>query len=79
MKINRGKNVDICSALVFENVLKNEKETLILKDGMNVRVVTDKTDFDEILEGEFTFVDDDTLDIDGITIHIDYVEEIIIL
>lgn len=75
MKINRGNNVEVSSALVFS---KGE-EVLVLKDGMNIRVVTDKTDFDEILEGEFTFVDDYTLDVDGTSIHIDYVEEIIVL
>lgn len=79
MKINRGKNVSVCSALIFENVLKNEEEALVLKDGMRIKVITDNTDFDEVLEGEFTFVDDDTLDVDGTSIHIDYIEEIIIL
>lgn len=79
MKINRGKNISVCSALIFENVLKNEEETLVLKDGMRIKIITDNTDFDEVLEGEFTFVDDDTLDVNGTLIHIDYIEEIIIL
>ncbi len=75
MKINRGNNVEVSSALVFSK----EGEVLVLKDGMKIKVITDNTDFDEVLEGEFTFVDDDTLDVDGTSIHIDYVEEIIIL
>lgn len=75
MKINRGRDVKIYNALVF---IKGE-EILILKDGVQIKVITDNTEFDEVLEGEFTFAYDDAIEVNGTSIHIDYIEEIIVL
>lgn len=75
MKINRGKNVDITSALVISNV----EEELVLVNGMFIKVITDETEFDREIKGDFEYLDDETVIVSDERIPIEYIEEIEVL
>lgn len=75
MKINRGKNVDITSALVISNV----EEELVLVNGMFIKVITDETEFNREIKGDFEYLDDETVIVSDERIPIEYIEEIEVL
>lgn len=74
MKINRGKGIGVSQSLVFTN--ETGEELVLMDDISMIRVTTDNTDFDEIIEGYFGFVDDNNICVGDEKIPIEYIEEI---
>ena len=48
-------------------------------DGEDIRVVTDGTEFDKEYVGQFEFVDENHIYVDGVDIPLEYIEEIELL
>jgi len=71
MKI-RNNDVMVIKELRFDN----GKECVEIMDGEDIRVITDNTDFDKEYVGQFEFVDENNIYINGIRIPIEYIEEI---
>lgn len=70
-------NLNPQSAIIFRD--GNEELILVLNE-TNVEVITDGTDFDKILKGTITFINEDGLRIeDGDIMFWEYIEEIKII
>ena len=81
MKINKGKDINAVSSLVIANMNGNEPD-LILLDGISyIRVITDGTKYDKIIEGIFEYSSFNKVGIDDYSyiIPLEYIEEIEIL
>ncbi len=80
MKINKGKDADIIKSLVISNGID---DSIVLIDGigMEIKITTDGESYDEIIEGVFYYVDEETVGIIDYEedIRIDCIEEIEVL
>ena len=77
MKINKGEDVDVIKALVISNGLE---DPIVLIDGFDLEIRIITTD-GKIIEGLFSYVDEETIEIveyDEL-ISIDRIEEIEVL
>ena len=59
--------------------LSGDREEITIKDGDEIRVVTDGTEFDEVIEGSFEFIDENTICVDDEMIKLEYIKEISLL
>ena len=74
MKI-KNNNVEVIKELRFDN----GKECIEIMDGEYIKVVTDGTEFDKEYVGQFEFVDENHIWVDGVDIPLEYIEEIEVL
>lgn len=76
MKINRGKEILTTTSLV----IANDDEEITLMDELTViKVTTDNTDFEKVIEGFFGYVDETTICVGDEKIPMEYIEEIEII
>lgn len=59
--------------------LSGDREEITIKDGDEIKVITDGTDFDEVVEGVFEFIDENTICVDDELIKLEYIKEISLL
>ena len=79
MKINRGKDMSINSSLIFAATKPGEEDLILIDEITLIKVTTDDTDFDKVVEGFFGYVDDQTICVGNQMIPIEYIEEIEII
>ena len=71
MKI-KDNNIMVIKELRFDN----GTECIEIMDGEDIRVITDETEFDREYVGQFEFVDENHIYVDGVDIPLEYIVEI---